>query len=43
MAEKSFAEDRMGRAIDRCFSDAVIKAGKSTSEKSSIFVTSEDE
>jgi Domain of unknown function (DUF543) len=30
MAEKGFAEDRMGRAIDRCFSDAVIKAGEST-------------
>lgn len=29
MAEKGFAEDRMGRKIDRCFSDAVIKAGKS--------------
>lgn len=29
MAEKGFAEDRMGQKIDRCFSDAVIKAGKS--------------
>lgn len=28
MAEKGFAEDRMGQKIDRCFSDAVIKAGE---------------
>ncbi|CRL07623.1 CLUMA_CG020588, isoform A [Clunio marinus] len=27
MAEKSFAEDRMGQKIDRCFSDTFIKAG----------------
>jgi hypothetical protein len=25
---KVFAEDRMAHAIDRCFSDAVIKSGK---------------
>ena len=29
MAEKGFAEDRMGQKIDRCFSDSVIKAGES--------------
>lgn len=28
MSEKVFVEDRMGQKIDRCFSDAVIKAGE---------------
>lgn len=31
MPEKAFAEDIMGHKIDRCFSDAVIKAGERVS------------
>jgi Domain of unknown function (DUF543) len=38
MAGKEFAEDKMGNAIDRCFSDAVIKAGKRKIHQSSIIL-----
>lgn len=41
MAEKGFAEDRMGQKIDRCFSDAIIKAGTCVASKPRTFVTSE--
>lgn len=37
MSEKVFVEDRMGQKIDRCFSDAVIKAGKTRSDSVVIF------
>lgn len=41
MASKGFAEDRMGQKIDRCFSDAAIKAGESINEALDFFVTSD--
>lgn len=37
MTEKVFVEDRMGQKIDRCFSDAVIKAGESHGDTVVIF------
>lgn len=37
MTEKVFVEDRMGQKIDRCFSDAVIKAGETRSDAVVIF------
>ena len=40
MAGQEFAEDKMGRAIDRCFSDGVIKAGRPKFNNFDLFVTS---